>query len=102
VVEHVGFRCNDRFECADFAQEIRGQDFDRRSGACRADGRNGSREVRSTSVGKVVAIDRGDDHMLQSQLGDCFGDLDRLIGVERTRQAGAHVTEGTGACRYRP
>ena len=55
--------------------------------------------MRGAAVGKVVAIDRGDDHMFQSQLGHRFGDLDRFIGVERTGQAGAHVAEsaGTGA-----
>jgi len=53
--------------------------------------------MRGASVGKIVAIDRGDDHMLQSQLGRRFGDLDRFIGVERAGQAGAHVTESACA-----
>jgi len=59
-------------------------------GADRADHRG---EMRGTAVGQIVPVHGRDDHMPQSELGDCVGDPRRLVGVERLRPPGAHVAE---------
>ena len=49
------------------------------------------------AVGQVVAVDRGDDDVLQAELRHGVGDAVGFVGVERAGQAGAHVAEGAGA-----
>lgn len=49
------------------------------------------------AVGEVVAVDGGDDDMSEAELGDRLGDVLRLGRIQRIRQAGLDVAEGTGA-----
>ena len=53
--------------------------------------------MRRAAVVKIVAVDRGDHHMRQSELGGSVGDMRRLGRIERARQAGLDVAEGAGA-----
>ncbi|MNC43819.1 hypothetical protein D3C75_926980 [compost metagenome] len=46
-----------------------------------------------TTVAQVVAVHRGDHHVLQAQVGDGHGQVLRLVGVQRVRPAVADVTE---------
>ena len=48
------------------------------------------------AVRQVVAVDRGDHHVLQPQLFDRIGDVLRLERIERGRQAGGDIAEGAG------
>ena len=55
--------------------------------------------MRRTAVGQVVAIDRGDHHVGEAELGHRLADMLGLGRIERARQPGPHVAEraGTGA-----
>ena len=53
-------------------------------------------ELACPAVGQIVAIDRGDDDMLQPQLGRCGGDMLRLQLVDGARHARLDVAEGAG------
>ena len=90
-------RRHDGLDGAVLAQEIGRQHFDRRLRAARADRADHGGEMRGAAVGKIVAIDRGDDHMGQPELGHRLGDVLRLCGIERARQPGLDVAEGAGA-----
>ena len=86
VVEDVGPRRHHDFDRAGLAQEIRRQHFDRRAGAHVADGANGLREMLRAAVGQIVAVDRGDHHMLEAELGDRLRPTRAgSSGVERVR-----------------
>ena len=45
--------------------------------------RGSAREMRCAAVGEIVAIDRGDDHMGEAELGGRVGDAGRLGRIER-------------------
>ena len=47
-----------------------------------------------TAVCQIVAIDRRDHHMRQTQLGDSLTDMLRLIRIEWCRHACLYVAEG--------
>jgi hypothetical protein len=49
------------------------------------------------AIVEVVAVDRGDDDMGQPHLHHGLGDVFRLVGVERGRDAGGDIAEGAGA-----
>ena len=44
-----------------------------------------SREMRRAAIGEVVAVDGGDDDMREAELGGGFGDMHRLVRIERRR-----------------
>ena len=48
-------------------------------GEAGADGADHGGEMRRAAIGEVVAVHRGDDHMLQAELGDGVADLARLV-----------------------
>ena len=50
-------------------------------------------EVRRAAVAQVVAVDAGDDDVLQLQRRDRLGQVHRLVGVERIGPAVADVAE---------
>ena len=75
VVEHVGLGGDDDFERAVLAQEIRRQDFDGGPRRVRADGADGLREMLSSAVGKIVAVDRGDDDVVEAKFRRCLADV---------------------------
>ena len=97
VIEDIGFCGDDDLECAFLAQEVRGQNLDRRRRGRRPDRPDGASEMVGAAVGEVVAIDRGDDDMGKAQLGDGVGDMLGLQFIEPSGQAGAHVAECAGA-----
>ena len=85
VVEHVGLRRDDDFERAGLAQKIRRQHLDGRRRADAPDRFDHLREMARAAVGKIVAIDRGDDDMREAELGDGVGDARGLVRIERAR-----------------
>src|SRR5260370_16570605 len=52
------------------------------------------------TVGKMVAIDRGDYYMLQAEPHDSLSDSARLVGVERANFAVRDRAVGAIACTY--
>ena len=97
VVEHVGLGRDHDLERAGLAQEVGRQDLDgglRRAGA---DGVDHVGEMLRAAISEVVAVDRGDDHVLETELLHRLGDAFGLVRIERLRQAGLHVAEGAGA-----
>ena len=49
------------------------------------------------AIGQIVAVDGGDDHVIEPELGNRLADISRLIWIERTGQPGLHVAERAGA-----
>src|SRR6266851_856543 len=70
VVEDVRAGVDDGGHRLEVALEVRRQDLDRRIRAAAADGANRPREDARTSVLQIVAIHRGDDSVLQTELSD--------------------------------
>ncbi len=62
-----------------------------------ADGADGLGEVLGAAVVDVVAVDRGDDDVVEAELGDGVGDAPGLEGVEGVGAAGRDVAEGAAA-----
>ena len=94
VVEHVRPRRHHHVERAVLAQEVRRQHLDGRRRRLPIDGSNSRREMRSTSVGKIVAVDRRHHHMGEREIGDGPPNPRGLERIERAGTAGAHVAEG--------
>jgi hypothetical protein len=53
-------------------------------------------ELRRAAVGQIVAVDRGDDDMLEAELGRRGRDMLGLERIDRARHAGLDVAEGAG------
>ena len=51
-------------------------------------------EMLGATVAKVVAIDRGDDHIRQTQCGNRAGEIVGLFGIKRVGTAVADIAEG--------
>jgi hypothetical protein len=97
VVEHVRPRLDHDLQRALLVLEVGGQDLDRRlrrRGPHRVDHVG---EVLRPAVGQVVAVDRGDDDVIEAELGTGLGDVLRLVGVELVGPAGGDVAERAGA-----
>ena len=67
------------------------------SGVLRAQRLDHLDELRRAAVGQIVAVDRGDDDMLEAQLGRRGRDMLGLERIDRARHAGLDVAEGAGA-----
>ncbi|ODR96369.1 hypothetical protein AUC69_14435 [Methyloceanibacter superfactus] len=78
VIEHVGLRRDDDFQCAGFSQEVGGEHLDRRAGGPCPDGCDRLGEMRGAAVLEIVAVDRGDDNMIEGERGDGRTDAGRL------------------------
>src|SRR5581483_6957540 len=87
VVVDVGARRDHGFDGAVLAQEVGGEHLDGGGGRGRADGADRGGEVARAAVVEVVAVDRGDDHVGESQLGHGGGDVAGLGRVERAGQS---------------
>ncbi len=96
VVVDVGRGLDDRLQRAVLAQEVRGQHLDGGLRRQRADGADGGREMRAAAVGKIVAVDRRDDDVIEPQLGHRLRHVLGLRRIERARQPGLDVAEGAG------
>ncbi len=53
--------------------------------------------MRAPAVGQVVAVDRGDDDVIEPELRHRMRDVRGLRRIERARQSGLDVAEGAGA-----
>ena len=94
VVHHVGRRrLQDVQRAVHAAAEVGRQDLDLRAGRELAGLPDALDEVRRAAVAQVVAVDAGDDHVLELQRGDRLGQVERLVGVERIGPAVADVAE---------
>src|SRR5205085_9087296 len=58
-----------------------------------ANGMDNSRKMRSASIGKVIAVNRGDDDVSQAEPCRCLRNSHRLASIERPRQSGPHIAE---------
>ena len=98
VVHHVG-RCGlEDFQCAVVAAtEVGHQDFNLGAGRQLTDVLDALDEVAAAAVAQVVAVHTGDHDILQAQLGDGFGQVQRLVLVQRVGAAVAHVAERAAA-----
>ena len=94
VVEYVR-----RLGCGDFKRNIhaptvvRNKCFEQHARRQFADFANAVGKVLGTTVTQVIAVYRGDHHVLQAQISDGNRQAFRLIGVQWLRSAVAHVTE---------
>jgi hypothetical protein len=96
VIEHIGRLPLQKIQRhVHPSAKIRDQSFDddaRLPGAHRPDA---VREMRRAAVAQIVAIHRGDDHILQAHRRHGPGQMFRFWGVERVRPTVAHVAERT-------
>ncbi|MNS29386.1 hypothetical protein D3C72_613840 [compost metagenome] len=75
IVRHQGLQLHAGGQLADLAQAID--------------------KVLGAAVAQIVAIHRGDHHVLQAQLGDGHGQVHRLVDVQRPGPAMADIAERT-------
>ena len=68
VVVDVGPRLHHGLDRALLAQEVGGEHLDGGRRRARPDGADGLREMLGAAVGEIVAVDRGDDDVLQASL----------------------------------
>lgn len=99
MIEHIWPRtCNNR-NGVFFAQEIGRQNLNGRIGRGGANEGDTLRKMRGSAILEVIAVNAGDDHMLEAELAHRFGKVLRLMWVEfigRTRRDVAKRA-GTGA-----
>ena len=81
MVQDVGPGVDHGLERAGRALEIRNQHLDLATRPLPADGANRRGEVRRAAVGQVVAVHRGDDHVLQAESRDRAPDAFGLLAV---------------------
>ena len=101
VVEDVGPGRDDDLDRAVLAQEIGDQHLDRGRRRGGADRRNRPGEMAGAAVVEIVAVDRGDDDVLETEFADRLGDAPRLMRVDEVGAAGRDVAEGAGAGAHR-
>ena len=97
VVVDVGPGIDDLLERAGLAQEVRGQHLDRGLGRGRADAPDAGRELKGAAVGQVVAIDRGDHDVLETELAQRLGQMQGLLRIDAPGQPRLDVAEAAGA-----
>ena len=102
VVEDLGSRCE---HCVErlllHVEEVRRQHLDARVGQLGLDRPDRRREVAGAPVGDVVAVDGGDDDVLELHLRRSLADAKRLECVRRVlrlARVDVAVAAGTGAC----
>ena len=87
VVEHVGPRVEHRVERRFIPLKVRNQHFDPAAGQPRTRLADGVGEDRRAAVRQIVAVDRGDDDVVEVERADGVGDARRFGGVDRARAA---------------
>jgi hypothetical protein len=111
VVEDFGVGLQDDGESCPVAAHIGDEDFDRGFGGDGADGCDAFDELAGSAVGEVVAVDGGDDDVVEVEAADGFGEAIGFGGVERlglflevdvavgagAGAGGSHDQEGGGA-----
>ena len=74
VVHHIWWRGFQNFQSAVIAAtKVRDQDFDLCTGRKLAGAANAIDKVLAATITQIVAVDAGDDHVVQFQRGDGFG-----------------------------
>ena len=98
VVHHVGRRGFQNLQRAVVAAaEVGRQDLDLRLRRTRARLADAIDKVLAAAVAQIVAVDAGDDHVLQLELRDGARQIDRLVHIQRVGSAVAHVAERAAA-----
>src|SRR6185312_12972077 len=97
VVEHVGPRRDDDLERAVLLEKIGRQHFDGGIRRVLADRFDGAGELRGAAVGQIVAIDRGNDDVVEAELRHRLADARRLMRIEQIGPPGRDIAEGAGA-----
>ena len=98
VVEHVRTRGDDGFQRGGRAfQEIGRQNLDGGVWGAVTDRADGLGKMFGPAIRQVVAVHRGDDHVVQTQLLHGIGHATRLERIQRVRPAGGDVAEGAAA-----
>ncbi len=90
VIEHVRTGVEHRLQRFRLALEIRDQHFDPAGRHQRPRPADGLGENRSAAILQIIAIDRCDHDVIQSQRMDGVGDALRLVEIERDRLAMRH------------
>src|SRR6266550_2896760 len=98
VVEDVRSGLDHRAHGVEVALEVRCQHLDGGGRASPPNGANGPGKDSRSAVLQVVAVDRCDDRMLESQLSHGFSHSSWLAQVELGRSARRHRTEPARAC----
>ena len=96
VIEDVGLGVDHHGRRPVLSQEVGRQDLDGGVRRLDADLAHHLGEVGRTAVGHIVAVDRGDDDVVQTHLLDGQAHLARLFRIQRLRQARLDVAEGAG------
>ena len=102
VVEHVGPGIDHHLHRPRLPQEVRGENLDRGFRRAPPDRGDDGGEVTCPAIVEIVPVDRGDHRMAQPHPRHRIGHQRRLVGVDRSRQAGPDIAEGAGARRCRP
>ncbi len=98
VVEHVRRCLGQRRQGAlQAAAEVRHQNLDTRIGTALAQPRHAGGKMAGAAVAEIIAIHRRDDQILQPHHGHRFGDVLRLLVVQRLRAPVGDIAEGTAA-----
>ena len=101
VVEHIRAGLDHFFQRRRRAfQKIGGQDFNGGRRAAMADRADCHGEMLGTAIFQIVAVDRGDHHMVQPQFRHRMRHPARLEGVQSLRPAGRHVAKRAAARAY--
>ena len=97
VVEDVGFLVEDELKGIPVAAEIGDEDFDAGAGGLEANLTDGFGPDACAAVGEFIAVDAGDDSVLEVHAADCVADAAGLVEVEGWGAAGGDVAEAAAS-----
>lgn len=97
VRDDVGLRVDDHLQRGFVAFEVSDQDLDGHVGACFARAHDRLGPDPGTSIGDIVAIDGGDDDVLESRSSQGLSNTTGFVFVDRERFARLDIAESTGA-----
>jgi hypothetical protein len=97
VIEDLGFLVEDFLEGVPVAAEIGDEDFDADAGGLEADLADGVSPDGGATVGQLIAIDAGDDDVLEGHFGDRLADSAGLVEIECGRASGGDVAEAAAS-----
>ncbi len=97
VRDDVGLRVDDHLQRCFVAFEVSDEDLDGHVGACFARAHDGLGPDPGASIGDIVAIDGGDDDVLESGTSQGLCDSAGFVFVDREWFARLDIAESTGA-----
>ena len=97
VIQDVGLLVQHFLQCIPVAAEVGDKDFDTGAGGLQANLTDRLGPDSRAAVGKLVAIDAGDDRVLQPHRRDGFSDAHRLVQIQRRRSSRRDVAEAARA-----